>query len=196
MLKTATKLSLMGRAMGTITGRPDTSLATKTGAPIMTAMRPPVPVSVPAVAAGTVTPTDGTGVSDVSVGVAGSSNALDAGKDARLSSQNGVVTAEGSGTGEQKASLSSNGQSTAGSSAAPPPSNHVATAKQIKEYQKLQLKAQQKAARDAKKKGAAAPAVNAKPVTENGTPATPETGAQTSQPASRTTPPQPTAPPQ
>ncbi|MDP9171494.1 MAG: outer membrane protein assembly factor BamD [Acidobacteriota bacterium] len=162
------KQGMFSRATGVITGHPDTSLATKSGAPVMTAMRPPVPVSVPAVAAGTVPPANGgTGVSDVSAGVVANSS-LDAGKDARLSTQNGTLTAEGAGTGEQKASVTSNGLTTspAAQTEAPPPSNHVATAKQIKDYQKAQLKAQQKAARDARKKGAvAAPAVNAAPAT-------------------------------
>ena len=126
----------------------------------MTAMRPPVPLSVPRAAAGldTPTPAAGTGVSDVSVGVAGNTSAFDAGKDASM--KNGVVTAEGPGTGEQHASVSSNGQTTGTTAEAPPPSNHVATAKQIKDYQKAQLKLQQKALKDAKKKGAV-PAVAA-----------------------------------
>jgi outer membrane protein assembly factor BamD len=193
------KLGLMGRAVGVITGHPDTSLATKSGAPVMTAMRPPVPVSVPASAAGT-TPTGGaTGINDVGIGVAANSTALEQGKDARMSAQNGVVSTEKAGSGEQPASVGSNGQSTAlaAQPEAPPPSNHVPTAKQIKDYQKSQAKLQQKALRDAKKKGAvAAPSVNAAPTTQSGTPATPETGAQTAQPATRTTPASPTAPQQ
>ncbi|MEP6716242.1 MAG: outer membrane protein assembly factor BamD [Terriglobia bacterium] len=160
------KLGRFERGVGVITGRPDTSLASKGGAPIMTAVRPPIPVSVPATAAGTTAPANGaTGISDVSAGVAGNST-LDAGNDARISQQNGTLKVEGAGSGEQKASVSSNGVATAPAAQpeAPPPSNHVATAKQIKEYQKAQLKAQQKAMRDAKKKGATpAPAVDAAP---------------------------------
>lgn len=193
------KLSMLGKVTNVVTGRPDTSFAAKSGPPIMTAMRPPVPLSVPKSAASTTPPPGGAaGVSDVSAEAVTNGPGLDKEKEARMGSQNGVVTAQTPGQGEQPASVGSNGQATAASVApdAPPPSNHVATAKQIKEYQKLQLKLQQKAIRDAKKKGVKAPSVNAAPVTQGGTPATSDTAAQTAQPGTRTTPVQPSAPQQ
>jgi outer membrane protein assembly factor BamD len=58
---------------------PDTSLAAKSGTPAMTGLRPQIPASVPAVAAGT-----STGVSaDVSVSTVSDSKALDNNPDAR-----------------------------------------------------------------------------------------------------------------
>ena len=148
-LENRRKPGILSRSFGLVSGKPDTSLAAKSGSPTMTATRPSVPVSVPAVAAGTPT-----GINDVVGGQVSDTTALDQGKDARLSSQNGVITPAAAGTGEQPASVGSNGQTSSASAEPPPPSNHVATAKQIKEYQKQQAKAAAKAARDAKKKGA------------------------------------------
>jgi len=150
-LENRTKPGIMSRAIGVVSGKPDTSLASKGGAPAMTGIRPIIPVSVPATAAGTQS-----GINDVVGGQVADTSALDQGKDARLSSQNGTITASAEGTGEQKASVGSNGQSAATPSDVPPPSNHVATQKQIKEYQKQQAKAAQKAARAAKKSGVVA----------------------------------------
>ncbi len=67
-----TKSSLMSRAIGTVTGHPDTSLAAKSGTPAMTTLRPSVPVSVPAIAAG-----GASGASDVVGGVVSSTETLD-----------------------------------------------------------------------------------------------------------------------
>ena len=148
-LETRKKLGLVSKAVGMVSGRPDMSLAAKTGTPAMTTIRPSVPVSVPEVAAGRTS-----GVSDVVGGVVGNTENLDKGPDARMSSQNGVVGKEGAGTGEQKASVGSNGQSAAPAepaAVAPPPTNHPATAQQIKEFQKQQARAQAKAAKAAKK---------------------------------------------
>ncbi|HVW85959.1 MAG TPA: outer membrane protein assembly factor BamD [Bryobacteraceae bacterium] len=188
-LENRTKPSLLSRSTGFLSGHPDTHLAAKAGAPIMDTVRPSVPVSVPASAAG-----GQSGVSDVVAGVVADSSNIDKSPDARLSSQNGTVAPDAQGTGEQKASVGSNGQTTTSSNATEvaPPTNHPATAKQIKAYQKAQAKAQAKAAREAKKKGHQAPA-SATP-TQSGTPATTDTTAQNAQPASRTTPTQPSAP--
>jgi hypothetical protein len=73
-----------------------------------------------------------------------------------MSAQNGTLAPDASGTGENKASVGSNGETSSATEAAakpepPPPSNHMPTAKQIKDYQKAQAKAQQKAAKVAKK---------------------------------------------
>ena len=165
-LENRKKLGLISRSLGLVTGRPDTSLAAKNGAPAMTTIRPAVPLSVPEVAAGRQT-----GISDVVAGQVSDTTNLDQSKDVRMSAQNGVVAPDAAGTGEQKASVGSNGQTSSATTAAaeppPPPSNHVATAKQIRDYQKAQLKAQQKAAKDAKKKGVvAAPAAPAAPMTD------------------------------
>ncbi|MDQ1471768.1 MAG: outer membrane protein assembly factor BamD [Bryobacterales bacterium] len=149
-LENRSKQGMVSKAIGIITGHPDTSLAAKSGTPAMTTMRPSVPVSVPVVAAG-----GATGISDV-VGnaVVGNTDTLDKGKDARMSTQNGVVGKSAGGTGENPASVGANGQGAtpaATAEAAPPPTNHPATAQQIKEYQKAQAKAAKKAASAAKK---------------------------------------------
>ena len=147
------KQGIVAKATDLITGRPDTSLAAKSGTPTMTSLKPPVPLSVPDTAAGR----NAAGVSDVVGGVVSDSTAIDKGKDVRMSAQNGTLAPDAAGTGEQRASVGSNGET---SSAAepkpepPPPSNHMPTAKQIKDYQKAQAKAQAKAAKEAKKKPA------------------------------------------
>jgi outer membrane protein assembly factor BamD len=158
-LENRKKTGIMGKAIGLVSGKPDVSFAAKTGTPAMTTMRPMVPVSVPEIARG-----GATGVSDVVGGVVGSTENLDKSADARMSSQNGAVVKAATGTGENKASVGSNGQEAAAApvEAAPPPTNHPASAQQIKDYNKLQVKAQQKAARAAKaaaKNKTATPAV-------------------------------------
>jgi len=194
-----TKPGMFARTMGIFEGKPDTHLAAKSGTPSMESVRPSVPVSVPAAAAGTQT-----GVSDVVGGVVADSTNLDKSPDARMASQNGAVVAEAVGTGEQKASVGSNGQSTAATTAsaapttpaAPPPTNHPVTAKQMKDYQKAQQKAQQKAAREAKKKGVQTPAdaAAATAATPNGSAPSPSPSAATgtsAQPAATSSTPTP-----
>jgi tetratricopeptide (TPR) repeat protein len=193
-----TKPSMFSKTMGIFEGRPDTHLAAKSGTPAMESVRPAVPVSVPAAAAGTQS-----GVSDVVGGVVGDSTNLDRSPDARMASQNGAVVAQGAGTGEQKASVDSSGQTSSAAAAtpaaatpavaAPPPTNHPVTAKQMKDYQKAQAKAQQKAAHDAKKKGAPAPvpAATTPGATTNGSAATPSATGTTAQPAAASSNPTP-----
>src|SRR6266699_3241945 len=62
-LENQSRPGIMRRSLGVFLSRPDMSLAAKSGAPAMQAMRPPVPVSVPATAAG-----GQSGINDVSVG--------------------------------------------------------------------------------------------------------------------------------
>jgi outer membrane protein assembly factor BamD len=153
-LENRTKPGIVHRSLGIFSGSPDTNLAAKNGTPAMETLRPAVPVSVPAAAAG-----GQTGVSDVVGGIVNDSSNLDKSPDARLANQNGVVAPEAIGTGEQKASVGWNGQDTAETKAAvpafvPPPTNHPLTTAQIKQIQKAQERAQKKAAAQAKKKGA------------------------------------------
>ncbi len=154
----------------------------------METYRPATPVSVPVSAAG-----GATGVSDVVGGVVGDSSNIDKSPDARMSSKNGEVVPEATGTGEQKASVGSNGETSAVTPAAakpdaPPPTNHPVTAQQMKEYQKAQKKAQEKALKDAKKKGLPPP--TATPATAApGTPAAAAAGTPATAPAT-TIPPQ------
>ncbi len=153
-LEHRTKEGFLSRVDGVITGHPDMGFAAKQGDPVMTAVRPGNPVSIPMEAASSLNPTapggGATGVSDVGIGVAGSTSALDQKSDARINSQD-----------EHKASVTSNGlatdsavQSATPQPGAPLPTNR--TKKDIDAFMKQQavaLKAQQKAAAAAAKKG-------------------------------------------
>ncbi|MGD1072919.1 MAG: outer membrane protein assembly factor BamD, partial [Bryobacteraceae bacterium] len=111
------KQGMVARATDLITGRPDTSLAAKSGTPTMTSLKPPVPLSVPDVAAGR----NAGGVSDVVGGVVSDSTAIDQGKDVRMSAQNGTLVPDAAGTGEQRASVGSNGETSSAAEAKPEP---------------------------------------------------------------------------
>ncbi len=157
--------SLFTRAILPFASRPDTSPAAKAGAPIMTSIRPAPPVSVPAVAAGS------GGVSDVTVSASNEGTVLDTKQDARLGTPAAAAAPEPAPAGapdalpaaggENKASVSSNGQATADAvekptdaPAAPQvlPTNHPLTAEQLK----LLKRQAKKAAEYAKKHPAAA----------------------------------------
>lgn len=183
---------ILANALSIITGKPDVGAAAKQGAPIMTSLKPLAPVSVPQEAAGSVAAgTGSTGVSDVGIGVVGSSTALDQKSDARLSASAGTE-------GEHKASVDSNGLTTGASGAAasttastaaaqaPLPTNHPYTKKQLDELKKQQddaakrlKKAQDAAAKQAAKNPAKAAAAGATPgvTTPDGKPATSATPA-------------------
>lgn len=171
-LENRTRPSLISRGTGFLTGRADTHMASKGGTPVMESIRPNTPVSVPSL------PGAAGGVSDVQGGVVTDSSNIDKSADARMSSKNGAVVPEGAGTGEQKASVGSNGEavSNAAAPAAPkveaaPPTNHPATAQQMKDYLKQQKKAQEKAAKEAKKKGITPPPTTPATATSGTTPA-------------------------
>jgi outer membrane protein assembly factor BamD len=193
-MENRTKQGMMSKAIGMVTGHPDTSLAAKSGTPAMQTIRPSVPVSVPTVAAG-----GANGVSDVVGGVVQNTETLDKGPDARMSAQNGVVGKEAAGTGENPASVGSNGQAAkpvAAATEVPPPTNHPATAQQIKDYQKAQARAAAKATKAAKsaKPGTT---ITPAPASDTATPAVPGTqGVPASTvPATPTTPTTTPAPP-
>ena len=166
---------LVHRTLAPFEAHPDTFLAAKSGAPTMTSMRPPVPVSVPKVASG-----GADGISDVSASqVVSNTDAIDRTPDARLgtpaagtpasvtavpatAAETASATGKDNGTGEQKASLGSNGQADNAAPAKPAvegplPTNHPPTKDQLKAYKK----AQEKAIKDAKKKGVTTPATPA-----------------------------------
>ena len=144
-LDNRTKAGMMSRAIGPFAGRPDVHMAAKTGAPSMQSLRPNVPVSVPAAAAG-----GQTGVSDVTAATVSDTSALDTKQDARMSAQAQPAAAgAASGQGEQKASVGSNGQPAAQNDAAsaqnqPLPTNHPLTKQQIKQMKRAQEKAAKK----------------------------------------------------
>jgi outer membrane protein assembly factor BamD len=167
------KPGILHRTLSPFEGHPDVYMAAKTGMPAMESIRPSVPVSVPATAAG-----GQSGVSDIGVGLVSGTDAIDKQPDVRLGAQPApaaeekpattltaspatpAATPAGQGVGEQKASVESNGQPLdATNPDAFLPSNHPLT----KQQQKLLKKQQEKAAKQAKKSGTAT----------TGTPATP-----------------------
>jgi outer membrane protein assembly factor BamD len=176
---------IIHRTISPFESRPETYLAAKSGTPAMESIRPSVPVSVPQVAAG-----GQSGISDVSAGVVvGNTDAIDKQPDARLSLQpaadgNAATAAPAAvptpntslvgGPDENKASVGFNGQkpapatpaaalaASANSETAAPkpevlPTNHPPTKDQLKAFKK----AQEKAAKLAKKNGTAKPATTA-----------------------------------
>jgi outer membrane protein assembly factor BamD len=184
-----TKPGLMSRMIGPFSGRPDVHLAAKAGDPSMKAIRPDVPVSVPKEAAG-----GQNGLSDVTASVGTDTTALDKGQDARLNAQNIPGNAPIAGEGENKASVSSNGQpaaqtSTQSTPAAaqnqPLPTNHPLTKQQLK----MIKKAQEKAAKKQKKTPPtqAQPASAGQPTVTQPSPGQPPSNQPTPQPLSPAT---------
>jgi len=174
---------MIHRVLGPFISRPDVYLAAKSGTPAMQGLRPPVPVSVPAIAAGTQS-----GVSDVAVGQVANSDAIDRTPDARLgqpaagepASGNAATSANaasGNGEGEQKAAVGAAAPATTRAAVAPAslPTNHPATKEQLKAYYKQVAKAaklQKKAAAKAAAAGTTKPAT-ATAATTTGTTAAP-----------------------
>jgi outer membrane protein assembly factor BamD len=74
----ASRPGMVHRTLSVFESRPDTSLASKTGAPAMQSVRPASPVSVPQEAAGA------TGISDVTASAVGDTAAIDQKQDVRL----------------------------------------------------------------------------------------------------------------
>jgi outer membrane protein assembly factor BamD len=165
--------SQMTKALDLIRRNPDVHMAAKEGAPAMTAMRPPTPVSVPQLPGTTTSPTGtvtGTGTtgSDVTATVSENSSTLDKGQDARIG---GTGAAPAAGTAPGAAAAPAGTEAKPGETTAKPatqdapnlplPSNHVApkkTKKQLKaeeEYRKKQVAAMQKAQAEAEAKKAA-----------------------------------------
>jgi outer membrane protein assembly factor BamD len=148
----------LGKVGHVIAGHPEMGAAAKQGSPAMTALRPPVPVSVPAdvnsaLAPGAPASGGATGVSDVGIGVANNTSVIDQRNDARLSSS--------PVSGEHKASTDSAGIPTENSGAAAQPLPTNRTKKELDEYRKrmeAQAKTQQKAAAAAAKKAKKNPA--------------------------------------
>ena len=137
-----TKIGLPSKVLSAFKHSPETRMAAKSGAPVMTSIRPSVPLSVPAAAA----LTGGTagGVSDVSVQPVTDTTALDNKPDARANpgAAGGAAAAAAgaapaAGTGEGSAARSADPASTA--SVQPLPTNHQAVAKK---KSKKQLKAE------------------------------------------------------
>jgi outer membrane protein assembly factor BamD len=161
-LASRTKPGMLHRAISAFETRPETYLAAKSGAPAMESLRPPMPVSVPSVAAGVQS-----GVSDIVLGQT-TDAAIDKNPEARLGQQ--PAPGAGTGVGEQKASVQSNGQPQPAAGSSPLasqttaaadanlPTNHPLSKDQLKLIKKAQDK-QAKAQKKQQAKNAAAPAV-------------------------------------
>jgi outer membrane protein assembly factor BamD len=156
------KPGMMSKTLDLVRRGPDVHMAAKQGAPAMTSLRPPTPVSVPQLAGTTTAPNGtvtggGTG-SDVTAGVVTDSQTLDKGQDARQSLAPGAATpatpagtAPAAGTeGAAKPAESAAKPAEAGAKPAVPdasnqplPTNHVApklTKKQLKQQEDLRKK--------------------------------------------------------
>jgi outer membrane protein assembly factor BamD len=182
-LEARTRPGILHRVLGPFVSHPDTYLASTHGTPAMTSLRPAVPVSVPAIAAG-----GQNGVSDVTA-TQENSDEIDRAPEARLGTPGAPNPA---GQGEQKAAV---GVSTAkpgdaASAALAPsanasanlnlPTNHPATKEQIKLYNKQVKKAQ-----EAQKKAAAKAAASGKPAPGSTPAATDTTTPATTTPAAK-----------
>jgi outer membrane protein assembly factor BamD len=185
-IENRTHAGIVHRTLGPFESHPDTNLAAHQGAPAMAAVRPAIPVSVPAVAAG-----GQNGISDVSAtALLGNSEEIDKEKDARLNTPatGTPVSPTGNGEGEQKAALGTTEHSEQIDPSAPAapaavnpaslPTNHPATKAQIKAYNKQVEKAQK-----AQKKAAAKGTIAATPAaTTDSTAATPAAATTTAAP--------------
>ena len=126
-LENRTKAGLPGRVFGVFSSRPDVRPAAKSGSPTMAGLRPTIPVSVPAAAAGA------GGVTDVNAAVVSNTSVLDNSPDARANppGQNPAADQAAAGT-----ATNVTGQ-TATTQNQPLPTNHaVPPKKQKKQKQK------------------------------------------------------------
>src|SRR5579864_2356837 len=146
------KAGMMSHMLGMFKHSPDTRAAAKSGTPAMAAVRPTLPLSVPAA----LNASTAGGVSDVNAQVVTDSTALDTKPDAR---QNPPVAAGGSagtptGSATGSAAPAADGSaarsdSTAAATQLPPPTNHTPP-KTKQKAKKKQAAPQQTAAPDAK----------------------------------------------
>jgi outer membrane protein assembly factor BamD len=183
-LENRSRPGIIHRTLSPFESHPDTFLAAKAGTPAMESLRPSVPVSVPAVAAG-----GQSGISDVSATqVVSNTEAIDKAPDARLNLQpaadgDTLSRNSGLGTGEQKASVASNGQTTPSTTTAAPaaeaplPTNHPPTKDQLKAFKKQQEKAAKLAKKNAAKTGATTTTTPAQPAATTSGTATPAAAA-------------------
>ncbi len=145
-LENRSSRSLMGKIWGPFSGKPDTAAAAKSGSPQMTGFRPTIPVSVPAVAAGT------TGVTDVGVSVPTDPSAIDKNPDARLNPTGAAPASSGTA-----AASGSNSTAAAAQSNQPLPQNHTMKPRKIKKPKVKKSKQKEQNAADKTATGNAQP---------------------------------------
>jgi outer membrane protein assembly factor BamD len=168
-----TREGIFSKSKGLISGSPFMGAAAKQGDPVMAAVNPAVPVSVPLEAAGTIgqgaSTAGATGVSDVGIKLNGNTSALDQKGDARLvapgsvaasaAANAGAATAVGAAPKPTGSAAIPIEPETPAAQQTPLPTNHPYTKKQLDELKK----AQDAAAKKAKKAADAAAKKPAKP---------------------------------
>ena len=171
------KPSLFSRATDVLRRGPDASLAAKNGAPPMTILAPPTPVSVPAVVADATTGAGGVGgVNDVTATTVNNSKDIDSKPEARApnaASGTAAVGETGTGTAASGASTTTAAKTAVN---APPPTNHPYI--ETKKQKKLREKAIEQQKKKQAKQAAGTPAGTAattNPPSTTGTPVTPTT---------------------
>ena len=182
------KPSMLSRATDFLKREPDAHLAAKNGAPSMTLLPPPTPVSVPP--AGPVEGVGGAsgvgGTNDVTAATVTDSKEVDTRPDARTGLAGGTPAGSPAGTAVTGApgTTAATAAAKAPATSAPPPTNHpyVETKKQ-KKLRMKQLEAQQKKADEAAKASTPAASTAAPPTpttavpqppSPNGTPSIPQ----------------------
>jgi len=120
-----TRAGIPGRAFGVFSSRPDLHAAAKSGSPNMASLKPTIPVSVPAGAAGAA------GVTDVTAGVVGDSSALDKSPDARANPPGQNAAASPATAGTENA-VTGQAAQTASTQNQPLPTNHTIPQKKQK----------------------------------------------------------------
>lgn len=177
------KASVVSKSTGFLKRGPDVHTAARSGAPAMTALRPTIPASVPIPAGAT------TGVTDVSVGLAGDSTALATQPEARAN----PPAAQPAGA---QPGVAATGEATTQPPAATPAPDAAAAAAQNQPLPTNYQPKPQKAKKKKKSKEPVSPAQAAQPVTSQPgqSPTQPAPAQPPAAPAAQT-PPAPTPPP-
>ena len=169
------RIGIKSKVLDAFRHSPETRMAAKSGSPMMTSIRPSVPLSVPAAPPVTNTPTGG--VSDVTVQTVQDTTALDTKPDARASaggagSASGATPAGGqaaAGTGDGSAARSAESpaaEQASTASAQPLPMNHQNLIKKSKKQKKAEEEARKKQAALAQQQGQAQPAAAQPPAAQ------------------------------
>jgi outer membrane protein assembly factor BamD len=178
-----TRIGIRSKVLDPFKHSPETALAAKSGTPMMTSIRPSVPLSVPA--APPVTGPTTSGVSDVTVQTVTDTTALDTKPDARANpgaagaSATPAAGQAAAGAGEgsaARAAVSPSAEPASTANAQPLPMNHQNLVKKTKKQLKAEEEARKKQQAAQAQQGQAQPAA-AQPASQ-AQPAAPTQGAQ------------------
>jgi len=166
------KIGLRREVMDAFGHSPETRMAARSGTPMMTSLRPSVPLSVPVAAATATTPTTG-GTSDVTIGTVSDPTALDTKPDARANpgaaatAPAGPQSAAGTGDGSAARSATTPATEPAGTAGAQPlPMNHQNLIKKSKKQRKAEEEARKKQAQNLAQPAAAQTPAQGQPVAQ------------------------------